>query len=67
MRVSNGLGPYQDRKNVCPDLGPNLLQRLSADDKICCKQGKSFKLLVYSNFSHQLDITVLLESEVWRK
>ena len=33
MRVSNGLDLYQDRHNVGPDLGPNCLQRLSADDK----------------------------------
>ena len=33
--VSNGLEPDQDRQNVGPDLGPNCLQRLSADDKSC--------------------------------
>ena len=32
-RVSNCLDPYQDQQNVGPDLGPNCLQRLSADDK----------------------------------
>ena len=36
MRVSNGLDPDQDRRSVVPDLGPNCLQRLSADDKSCC-------------------------------
>ena len=30
-RVSNGLDPDQDRHFVGPDLGPNCLQRLSAD------------------------------------
>ena len=30
-RVSNRLGPDQARQNVGPDLGPNCLQRLSAD------------------------------------
>ena len=30
--VSNRLDPVH---NVCPDLGPNCLQRLSADDKSC--------------------------------
>ena len=34
IRVSNGLDPDQDRCLVCPDLGPNCLQRLSADYKI---------------------------------
>ena len=30
--ASNGLDPDQDRRSVGPDLGPNCLQRLSADD-----------------------------------
>ena len=33
MRVSNSLDPDKDRHSVGPDLGPNCLQRLSADDK----------------------------------
>ena len=33
IRVSKGLVPDQNRHSVGPDLGPNLLQRLSADDK----------------------------------
>ena len=33
MTVSNGLDTDQDRRFVGPDLGPNCLQRLSADDK----------------------------------
>ena len=32
FRVSNSLNPDQDRHYVCPDLGPNCLQRLPADD-----------------------------------
>ena len=35
------LDQDQDRHSVDPDLGPNSLQRLSADDKICCEHGKS--------------------------
>ena len=31
IRVSNCLDPDQDRHSVGPDLGPNCLQRLSAD------------------------------------
>ena len=31
--VSNGLDPDQDGHSVGLDLGPNCLQRLSADDK----------------------------------
>ena len=33
IRVTNGLDPDQDRHFVGPELGPNCLQRLSADDK----------------------------------
>ena len=33
ISVSNGLDPDQDRHFVGPDLDPNCLQRLSADDK----------------------------------
>ena len=32
IRVSNGWDPDQDQHSVGPDLGPNCLQRLSADD-----------------------------------
>ena len=39
--VSNSLDPDQDRQNVGPDLGPNCLQRLSADDKSRHQNGKS--------------------------
>ena len=41
MGVSNCLDPDQDRHSVSLDLGPNCLQRLSADDKSRCLQGKS--------------------------
>ena len=33
IRVSYGFDPDQDRHFVGPDLGPNCLQLLSADDK----------------------------------
>ena len=36
IRVSNGLDPDQSRHSVSPDLAPNYLQRLSADEKIHC-------------------------------
>ena len=38
IKVSNCLDTDQD---PCSDLGPNWLQRVSADDKICCQQGNS--------------------------
>ena len=33
INVSNCLDPDQDRHFVCPDLGPNCLQSLSAEDR----------------------------------
>ena len=33
IRVSDNLDPDQDQQIVGPDLGPNCLQRLSADGK----------------------------------
>ena len=41
IRVSNSLNPDQDQHFVSPDLGPNCLQRISADDKSSDQQGKS--------------------------
>ena len=38
--MSNSLDPDQDRQNVGPDLGPNCLQRLLADNKSLQKQGE---------------------------
>ena len=38
---TTGLNTDQDPCPVSPDLGPNCLQRISADDKSCCKQGRS--------------------------
>ena len=32
--MSNSLDPDQERHYVGPDLGPNCLQRLLADDKV---------------------------------
>ena len=31
--VSNGFDPDQDNFSACPDLGPDCLQRSSADSK----------------------------------
>ena len=43
LRVSNGLDPDQNLSSVGPDLGPNCLQRLSADSKSHRYQGKLYK------------------------
>ena len=47
IRVSNSLDPDQARHFVRPDLGPNCLQRLSADDKLCHyqKEGERINML----------------------
>ena len=41
IRVSNGLDPDQDRRFVSPDLGPNCLQRLSADAKVAASKERA--------------------------
>ena len=38
IRVPNNLDPDQDRRSVGPDLGPNCLQRLSADNKVAARK-----------------------------
>ena len=35
IKSLNSLDPDLDQQNVGPDLGPNCLQKLSADDKSC--------------------------------
>ena len=34
MSMSNSLDPEQDQHFVTPDLGPNCLERLYADNKV---------------------------------
>ena len=45
-QCANDLDPDQDRQNVFPDLGPNCLQRLLADDKSRRQQEKSQLILI---------------------
>ena len=42
IRVANSLDPDQARHFVRPDLGPNCLQRLSADNKSRYQLTKSY-------------------------
>ena len=35
IKISNSFDPDQNRSSVGPDLGPNCLKKLSADDKRC--------------------------------
>ena len=55
VRVSNSLDPDQARHFVGPDLGPNCLQRLSADNKSRPLAGKEF------NTKQLVDTTFLLK------
>ena len=59
--MSNSLDPDQARQNVGPDLGPNCLQRLSADHTICCG-GQTV-----NGYDYQIDkeklFTLILNSE----
>ena len=45
--VSNSLNTDQVQHSICPDLDPNCLQRLSADNKSGCFQGKSYGFWCY--------------------
>ena len=54
--MSNGLDPDQAQCSVRPDLGPNCLQRLAAEDKICLWQAKSTKI-----FTAQARIFLLVD------
>ena len=51
-RVSNILDPDQAQQNVKPDLGPNCLQRLSADDKIHHKKAELTCMMRYTVWPH---------------
>ena len=57
--MSNRLDPDEDQLYVGPDLGPNCLQRLSADDKSCClmeflSKRKNYKAyLVFNMFLYK--------------
>ena len=48
IRVSNSLDPNQARRFVGPDLKPNCLQRLSADDKKTPLAGKELSPVRFS-------------------
>ena len=52
IRGSNSLDPDQDRRSVCPYLGPNCLLRLSVDEKIAASKSKVG--CHYFNFSQTL-------------
>ena len=55
--MSNCLDPDQDRHSVGPDLGPNFLQRISADD-LSPQARKELKSHVLSIFYINLFSTI---------
>ena len=60
--MSNGFDPDQDRGSFSPDLGPNCLQRFSAKDKSCCKQGKSY---THADVSNSPKVKLLVRVSTW--
>ena len=56
--MSNSLDPDQDRH---PDLGPNCLQRLSADNKSRHHQGKSSNNKVQENATIQRETNLAVK------
>ena len=56
ISVSNNLDSDQDGHSVGPNLGPNCLQRLSAEDIIYVsfevRRNLTFQLLTYLNTKH---------------
>ena len=57
IRVSNSLDPDQDRRSVGPDLAPNCLQMLSADDlKNTVLVFMLFFLHERESFSHEREV-----------
>ena len=67
IRVSNSLDPDQARRYVELDLGPNCLQRSSADNKQNCSRLKSF-FFFYFNFCYfskkiRLGLNCLLKAD----
>ena len=57
--MSNSLDPDQDRHSVSPDLGPNCLLRLSAEDKSLRQQRKDLVMenhLYFDLFTLRYDL-----------
>ena len=60
IRLSNSLDPDQDRQNVCLDLGPNSLQKLSADHTSTQKEFSRMIFLIFINLMSPFQILGLL-------
>ena len=56
--MKNSLEPDQDRRCVGPDLGPNCLQRLSADDILAASKERVYPTL-FSIIIRKPDVQIL--------
>ena len=61
IRVSNSLDPDQDLHSVGPDLGPNHVQRLSADDTIR-HRGKTVAMGTNNTWANPCDDSIVSNS-----
>ena len=59
IRLSNGLDPDQDCHVISPDLGPNCLQRLSADDLWLLARKESLEVVRKSEHEFWLPDAIL--------
>ena len=63
--MSNVFDPDQKRTSVSLKLGPNCLQRLSADDKSCRQQGKRLgKNVLVAIIEPTSDILKLVQDKI---
>ena len=61
--MSNCLDPDHDRHSVGPDLGPNCLQRLSADDKkVAASKEEVKRTYQYNSGATQEAVLVIQEA-----
>ena len=56
--MSNSLDPDQDYHSVSPDLGPNCLKRLSADDKSPLARKE---LVTYDSYKQMTKVVASME------
>ena len=53
-KVTNSLDPIRSGQNVEPDLGPNCLKGLSADDNVMLKFNAKLKYIGSTSTCHNL-------------
>ena len=58
--MSNCLYPDQHHHSVGPDLGPNCLQRLSADDKSLLSSKELMECRISRSFSYEIALYLLI-------